>query len=123
MILNKKDTKKISVPVEKGGVIMADVRLIDVNAAIERAKESDKIVGSSIWETCEVVEFLENCPIEDAAPVVHGRWIETLVPDGYVQKASRMRKQCSVCGWTNACRYKYCPNCGAKMDLEVKNYG
>ena len=47
--------------------------------------------------------------------VKNGRWIETLVPDGYVQKASRMRKQCSVCGWTNACRYNYCPNCGADM--------
>jgi hypothetical protein len=66
---------------------------------------------------------IDSVPAVDATPVVHGRWIETLVPDGYVQKASRMRKQCSVCGWTNACRYKYCPNCGAKMDLEVKNYG
>ena len=57
-----------------------------------------------------------NAPTVDAVEVVPGRWIETLVPDGYVQKASRMRKQCSVCGWTNACRYHYCPNCGAKMD-------
>lgn len=59
---------------------------------------------------------LNLLPIVDAVEVVHGRWITTLVPDGYVQKASRLRKQCSVCGWTNACRYKYCPNCGAKMD-------
>ena len=54
--------------------------------------------------------------MKNAKEVTHGRWIETLVPDGYVQKASRMRKQCSVCGWTNACRYRHCPNCGAKMD-------
>jgi hypothetical protein len=77
--------------------MMADVRLIDDVAIAD----------------------LADAPTIDAVPVVHGRWIETLVPDGYVQKASRMRKQCSVCGWTNACRYKYCPNCGAKMDLEV----
>ena len=44
-------------------------RLIDLNLAIERAKESDKIVGSSIWETCEVVDFLEDCPIEDVVEV------------------------------------------------------
>lgn len=46
-------------------------RLIDIDLAIERAKESDKIVKSSIWETCEVVEFLEDCPIEDAVEVVY----------------------------------------------------
>ena len=45
----------------------------------------------------------------------HGRWIEELSPDGYEQKLSRTSKRCSVCGWTNACRYRYCPNCGAKM--------
>ena len=61
-------------------------------------------------------KLMEDAPTVDAVEVVHGRWVETLVPDGYVQKASRMRKQCSVCGWTNACRYRYCPNCGAKMD-------
>ena len=53
-------------------------RLIDANVAIERAKNSDKIVGSSIWETSEVVEFLEDCPIVDAVEVVHGRWIEEI---------------------------------------------
>ena len=63
-----------------------------------------------------IKNMIVTVPKVDAVEVVHGRWIETLVPDGYVQKASRMRKQCSVCGWTNACRYKYCPNCGAKMD-------
>ena len=45
-------------------------RLIDANVAIERAKESDKIVKSSIWETGEVIEFLEDCPIVDAVEVV-----------------------------------------------------
>ena len=45
-------------------------RLIDANVAIERARNSDKIVRSSIWETGEVVEFLEDCPIVDAVEVV-----------------------------------------------------
>lgn len=99
---------------------MADVRLIDVNAAIERAKESDKIVGSSIWETCEVVEFLEDCPIEDAVPVVHGRWIDTSpnYRNGYYNNAHK----CSNCGdyyTTDPNDLYYCPRCGAKMDLEV----
>ncbi len=83
-------------------------------------RDDDEINGASF---ARVVDHLRNMEPVDAVPVVHGRWIETLVPDGYVQKASRMRKQCSVCGWTNACRYKYCHNCGAKMDLEVTNNG
>ena len=44
-------------------------RLIDANEAIKKAKESDKIVRSSIWETGEVVEFLEDCPTVDAVEV------------------------------------------------------
>jgi hypothetical protein len=126
MILNKKDTKKISAPTERGGAAMADVRLIDAEWLKRVIRQHIKEhPGYPIYEKVMVLvcEALDDSPTVDAVPVVHGRWIETLVPDGYVQKASRMRKQCSVCGWTNACRYKYCPNCGAKMDLEVKNYG
>ena len=49
-----------------------------------------------------------------------GRWIEDLTPDGYEQKRSRSVKRCSACGWTNACRYNFCPNCGAQMNAENK---
>lgn len=48
-------------------------RLIDANVAIERAKNSDKIVGTSILGTGEVVEFLEDCPTVDAVEVVRCR--------------------------------------------------
>lgn len=47
----------------------------------------------------------------DAEPVVHGRWISHFD-----------RSECSACGgicWADsASTYDYCPNCGAKMDLE-----
>lgn len=84
-------------------------RLADVVELRNALYEADAI-------TMEGVAIINRFPTVDAAEVVHGRWEETLVPDGYVQKASRVRKKCSVCGWTNACRYKYCPDCGAKMD-------
>ena len=59
-----------------------------------------------------VVEALKKAEIVDAAPVVHGRWIkaECSEKDG--------NARCSNCGqweWDNC---NYCPNCGAKMDLE-----
>ena len=86
-------------------------RLIDANDAIERAKNSDKIVGSSIWETGEVIEFLEGCPTVDAVEVVHGRW--------EVIEASDELYKCSACGewqYIPEEHFAYCPYCGAKMD-------
>lgn len=62
-----------------------------------------------------VMEYAENIPAADVAPVVHGRWG---IMDGY-----KMRRACSVCGWDvpeYGKFYSYCPNCGAKMDLEVE---
>ena len=57
-------------------------------------------------ETC--IELVEDAPTVDAAPVVHGQWIDK---DGGIAT-------CSVCGdrWGVWSVMKYCPNCGAKMD-------
>ena len=51
-------------------------------------------------------------PSADAAPVRHGRW-QCHGDCGVTE--------CSTCGWTieeYVGDYDYCPNCGAKMDLE-----
>ena len=53
-------------------------------------------------------------PAADVAPVVHGRW---LYGDYY-----DIGDVCSECDWDSQMThpsYRYCPNCGAKMD-EVK---
>lgn len=60
-------------------------------------------------------QFVANFPAVDVAPVVHGKW--ELRHEGYGHYW-----ECSVCH-TNPCIYvtrntKFCPNCGAKMDLE-----
>ena len=51
----------------------------------------------------------------DAAPVVHGRWMN--IPD----KPEWDQKMCSVCGDYFCCQVNYCPNCGAKMDGERRD--
>lgn len=59
---------------------------------------------------------IENFPAADVAPVVHGRW-EAFGGRYY------SRKKCSRCGWDGqewVKFYKYCPNCGAKMDGDKK---
>lgn len=76
-------------------------------------------------EIAERMEFL--IPAADVAPVVHGRWeSDHGIPiqwDKYNPGCPAGSSYCSVCGeWLTASdEYasvgRYCPNCGAKMDL------
>lgn len=56
---------------------------------------------------------LVNVPVADVAPVVHGRWI--------VDERHNREPYCSECDYEPLCADtgNYCPNCGAKMDLEA----
>lgn len=54
---------------------------------------------------------IQRVPTADVAPMHHGQWIW----DGYVYDAPW---QCSNCGAFHDVDSNYCPNCGAKMDLE-----
>lgn len=66
----------------------------------------------------EAVTRVENFPSADVAPVRHGRW-EQCFEDWRKQIEG---DKCSLCGFehygTSINHYLYCPNCGAKMDLE-----
>lgn len=59
-----------------------------------------------------------ECVLADVAPARHGRWSrEKNYETGYEIWVN----VCSACGAitpVNVSRYKYCPNCGAKMDKE-----
>lgn len=69
-----------------------------------------------------VLEYAENLPAADVAPVVHGRWDD--IPNAYMSVVSKTgtyhgnATNCSVCLEVNPNAFKtnYCPNCGAKMD-------
>ena len=52
-----------------------------------------------------IYSFVESAPSVDAAPVVHGRWINN----------SALNK-CSKCRTYWDTKTNFCPNCGAKMD-------
>lgn len=63
-----------------------------------------------------VLEYVENLPAADVAPVVHGRWVThyrsgTTVAEGYVSTCCDM--------WNNR-KSDYCPNCGARMDGDAE---
>lgn len=63
-----------------------------------------------------VYSVLESFPSADVAPIVHGKLTD-----------NKYYVFCSVCGyhWYHCDggiqEFNYCPNCGAKMDLEKKD--
>ncbi len=66
------------------------------------------------------MDVIKRLPAADVAEVVHGEWLRT--DDDW---NSLTTIQCSICGeeWcfetdddVSLLNYKYCPNCGAKMD-------
>lgn len=62
-------------------------------------------------------------PPADVAPVVHGRWIQI---NGIAPPEHHGKHKCSECGGMALEKHmrevlsNYCPNCGAKMDLEER---
>ena len=89
---------------------------------IERRAAHDAVVDA-IWHgkrsMYSVAGAINSVPTADVAPVRHGRWV---MRGG--------KRYCSECGnracvtrdsddfWYTVGTY-FCPNCGAKMDLEV----
>ena len=74
----------------------------------EKAKDAILRVMSGKVSTVmatRVVLALKEAAIE-AAPVVHGRW----------KQRGKNLGECSECGEVVIVRYRYCPNCGARMD-------
>lgn len=58
------------------------------------------------------IKEIQRAPAVDAEPVRHGKWLYGIwetYPDGHV---------CDQCRTGYPIRFNYCPNCGAKMDLE-----
>ena len=81
----------------------------------EEAKAKIREKFKKLADRIEVNEVLNSIPAADVQPVKHGKWERT--PTWWIS--------CSECGneppnETNVATL-YCPNCGAKMDLETGN--
>lgn len=112
---------------------MADVRPIDANALINvlcaklcridngrtmRQAAIPVADGMRIMELEYCIGLIQCADIIDAAPVVHGRW-ESCDEDWRHQLEGN---KCSVCGFEYYGNlFKYCPDCGAKMDGGADN--
>lgn len=68
------------------------------------------------WECiADACKAIKTAPAADVAPVVHGEWVDT--PDGTATICSYCKADWNVFD-NDTYRFNYCPNCGAKMDLE-----
>ena len=56
------------------------------------------------------VAFVEDVPVADVAPVVHGQWIP------FHSDVAGDIQYCSACEIGFDAKMDYCPHCGAKMD-------
>lgn len=67
----------------------------------------------------DLAEEFHRIPAANVEPVRRGKWLDC--------EAHNDIEQCSECGmifsYPSYYGYKFCPNCGAKMDLEDENDG
>ena len=94
--------------------------MVNMNEYIEREMAIESIVSEPQYAHYPYwyADKIKSIQAADVASVVHGKWIDVrekrLFGDHYFI--------CSNCKSRNDSMipFNYCPNCGAKMDLEIK---
>ena len=107
---------EIEEAIKFGRYSAAMLRISDLKSlGYEEKRRSNVLPGSTF-------DIILKEPAADVAPVVHGRWIGKPL-------CGNDNCRCSICGsWFNVhaslrgdITQIYCPNCGAKMDLDTAN--
>lgn len=110
------------------------MKLIDADEVLKIVKHfglsNPALIGRHSGIADIIYDRIEGLPIIEAAePVRHGKW------RGYTRVAfhgmdndnpiyrDTIVWHCSCCGRRTVIRENYCPNCGAKMDLEDEENG
>lgn len=88
---------------------------IDLNGRLDFLWDLNGIDDHYTMGFFEAVIRAKEFPSADVAPVRHGRWMK---PNS---REKTYQRRCTACGSIAyfcgiGCSYKYCPNCGAKMD-------
>ena len=93
------------------------MRLIDANALAETYCDIDKMFHSEPWDLEDILAFLNDASTIEAAPVVHGKWVDHMCRDWRCSECGgKIHKVRRVDGYCYDDKPKYCPDCGARMD-------
>lgn len=116
-------------------------RYKDIDTIIEQMNGSTaetwgKGLGRSWWSHSvmlkdNIVQLMKDAPEADVVEVRHGRWIKHKPDSEYIKGlhqlgiAKGMGENsiywtCSECEHWGVLHYKYCPNCGARMDGDTE---
>jgi len=81
---------------------------------IEREAVRDLIEAAWMddWNLSYSNDRLDEIPAADVVEVKHGHWIEDACGAIWCSQCSHAEESCEQ----KMYRYRYCPNCGAKMD-------
>ena len=78
-----------------------------------------------ILEQMPAIDVIDDEPKVEVEPIRHGHWVEVEIPHTLPYELNVYK--CSECThltydnrFTLAGRYRYCPNCGTRMDEEVE---
>lgn len=90
----------------------------------EQGKDSNGMKCRACWVDDMLGEVMD-APAADVEPVRHGRWNRPYISWFFPLKIRNPYCFCTYCGHPIKPRKAtdYCPNCGAKMDLEDDNEG
>ena len=88
-------------------------------AAVEKMLEDAQLISDGEYcGYCTEDVSLNSIPTADVVKVKHAHWEFPVFSDS--DDGLDPRAKCSECGGIEAAfaRWKYCPNCGARMDKE-----
>lgn len=89
------------------------MRLIDADALIEAAEVTTEF-RQHLASVYDLESLVAGMPTIEAEPVRHGRWEK----HGSKWQCTHCKVPMSVDGTPTENSLFFCPNCGAKMDLE-----
>lgn len=90
---------------------MTDKEYIERNSLLDEVKQIEGAFARPL-----IIRKIEEAKVEDVVEVKHGKW--TLETDEEMPNPMFKLVICSVCNEKTGHTFKYCPHCGAKMDLK-----
>ena len=92
-------------------------RYIDADALRkEHCEDCNAIKDDPNCDICATMQWVNDAPTADVAPVVHGRWIPKEENVWNLEMPVVVDWLCSECNISGHYTLNFCPNCGARMD-------